>query len=247
MARRLRLRSAGHPADTTMGSGRPAQRFDIAARTTGRGYAPGSSITDPSFLTNQRKLVREELVGRADHQRHGRVRELGAVTASARSTTRRRRPPRRHHLQHGRAPPATPPGRREGCVDKTKRSIRANASTRRPHAASQEIGRVDTSTRRRTAVAGRQTKAPEHLDTHRVRRQIGNRTRQGRSRLCNPTRLRGGPLGDGTLPSRALPRAHITGGTTSTANGIATASAPQGHQPERRHRRSTDGERSRGL
>ena len=83
MARRLRLRSAGHPTDATMGSGRPAQRLDIAARYHRTRLRAGIGHHRFVLLTNQRKLVREELVGRTDHQRHGRVRAPGVVTASA--------------------------------------------------------------------------------------------------------------------------------------------------------------------
>ena len=164
MARRLRLRSAGHPTDATMGS-------TVSAALGYRCSLPQDEATRGGphrlvLLTNQRTLVREELVGRTDHQRHGRVRALGVVTAAAGAI--------RAGGDHSR-----PPSPAWTCTSSdTSRSARRAASTR-PSEASGPMRRraglmlhprrsaeSTLSTRRRTASRGpadQGSGAPRHL------------------------------------------------------------------------------------
>ena len=225
MARRLRLRSAGHPTDATMGS-------TVSAALGYRCSLPQDEATRGGhhrfvLLTNQRTLVREELVGRTDHQRHGRVRALGVVTAAAGAI--------RAGGDHSR-----PPSPAWTCTSSdTSRSARRAASTT-PSEASGPLRRRaglmqhsgDRQSRLFRHAGGQQSRAGRpRLRSTSTPTASDSRVATGPARVgrgfAAPTRVRGGPLGDGTPPSRAPPRAHIT--TTTTHHR-------RHHQHRHRHR-----------
>ena len=221
MARRLRVRSAGHPTDATMGSTVSAALGYRCSPLQDEATRGGHHRF--SLLTNQRTLVREELVGRTDH--HGTV-EFARMEGhgSRRGNKRRRRHPKPPSPQ-GRAPPATPPGRRGGLL-RQHQAQRPGQCVLVPASCSiQVIGRVDSFDMPEDSSRGpahRGAGSPRHL---RVRQQSGNRTRQGRPRRA-PRRRH--------TPSRTPPRAHITTTTTHTAPPSATPRLPP--PPAHRHR-----------
>ena len=133
----------------------------------------------------------------------------------------------------------------EVCFDKTRRSVRASASTCRPHAASQEIGRVDTfdtpedSKSRAGRPRLRSTSTPTACDS----RVATGPARVGRGWAAS-TRVRGGPLVDGTAPVKRITTALTSHHTTITHNHYhaspAAPPAPPPASPPPAHRKATN-------